>query len=205
MARPQRSKYRRERDDVDPEDERRSRRPARTPAFSAGPVVGFVVLLGAAIGIAGWANKAKTEAAQPETPAESRKAYVPFADVPSEAPPQGSSGGAARPARGLFEDLAGDDELAGEQAWREAQLVAEEATELLRAASRAKEEGDFGTYQDKAKAARDKYSEALEDTSEWYEALVARLGESSGIVSRVRRERSDWTKTLVALHKMTGR
>ena len=173
-----------------PRDSRPERpRPGRRAA-SANPsplaIACFVALI-LALGVGGWAARAKKAAAEEEGGSAPAPAVAPFADVAREAPPTAPAGRARvlesnRAPAGLLED----------PRWAGALQIAQEAYALRDLAEDAKASDDWADYSSKAVAAREGFGKALDASRSFEDQSIDKYGENDRQVKQIARERNKW-------------
>lgn len=178
------------------EREERPRRPSRSKntGFPVGPALGVVALV--ALAYFGSQLVAQGEAAPPPK----KPAYVPFADVPVEAPPDPSNRPGARWVNNAPEGLAGSS-----PAFAAARRLAAQGEKLLVDARTADAAGDSSKARDLRKQAHTVYNQAFEDTAVWEMEIEGQFTDRDRQVEAIKKERSRWMQKIIALHKTTGR
>ena len=167
------------------------------------PLFFFLILAAAGIGVAGWVNGVQRRAQAEEAEARETQANDktdPFADIPEELPPTVGSGGKSQ-----TNPFGGIGELADDPIWKQAKDLAWKAEGLMADAKAAKAKGDHAAFNEKGKAAKAAYDEALELTAEWEEEMVEKLGENDSNVRAMMKTRNKWFDMLRVLHKTTSR
>ena len=173
-----------------PRDSRSERpRPGRRAA-SANPsplaIACFVALI-LALGVGGWAARAKKAAAEEEGGSAPAPAVDPFAGVTREAPPTAPAGRARvresnRAPAGLLKD----------PRWVGALQIAQDAYALRDLAEDAKASDDWADYTSKAVAAREGFGKALDASRSFEDQSIEKYGENDRQVKQVARERNKW-------------
>lgn len=167
-----------------------TRRPHRRPSRDRSPAPLAVTLLALAvigIGWAGWVNRSRPQPAA--APGESPPEIDPFADLDDErGPRRGISPGGRRRSG----PVTADDGLLADPTWTSAVALAERAFDLVAEAEAAELAGDRSTFADRAVAARDLLSQAIEATASWETDIQAARGETAPVVRKIVRERNRW-------------
>jgi len=180
-----------------PEDQEEPRSRAsrnRNTGFPLGPLLGVVAL----IGLAYFGTQAI--ATEPPPPPEPKAAYVPFADLADEAPPDPSSRPGAR-----WVDNAPPGLSESSPAFAAARKLAAEGEQHLNAARAADAAGDASAARDLRKQAHATYNQAFEDTALWEMEIEGLYSDRDRQVEQIKKERSRWMQKIIALHKTTGR
>ncbi len=173
-----------------PRDSRPERPRSGRRATNANPsplaIACFVALI-LALGVGGWAARAKKAAAEEEGGSAPAPVVDPFADVTREAPPTAPAGRARvresnRAPAGLLED----------PRWVGALQIAQEAYALRDLAEDAKASDDWADYSSKAVAAREGFGKALDASRSFEDQSIDKYGENDRQVKQVARERNKW-------------
>jgi len=190
------------------------RRPPRQAALpSTFGILLFVGLFAAAIVAMGWANSTKRQRqADARQEAEQQAEFDPFAEMhekagtkplsSSDTPDGSGQAGGGSKSESAWGGATGPED---DPVWQAALELGRKADGLLAEAKKANLSGDRDTFKAKGNAAKDAYDQALVDTYELEESLVAEHGDTSRVASSVRRKREAWTDNLVALRKTVPR
>jgi hypothetical protein len=176
-------------------------RPARRSSQPTSPFLPALILLAL---IGGAIVLARQVAQQPKEEAqagEKAQEYVPFANVPEEAPPE-PRGGSSRPGR---YPPAPEGLAASNPDWAKALAIAAEADGYFSAAQKAKAADETTTFLEQAKLAKQKYDEAFTLTAPWEDELFEKYGDRDPQVREIVRTRTRWADRLTVLHKSTPR
>lgn len=190
------------------DDNERSRRPSRGgPGAGVGPVIGFVLLAGVAIGVAGWLNSAKTQAGnkggadQSASQGAAEPAPDPFAGLHEE-PPAARGSKVSTTMRTTDKAPEG---LTSTQVWVDALALGAEADVHAERARNAKEAGQYAVFDEEGKAAKLGFEKAFELTIAWEVEIIDSFGELDRQVRGVIRKRNEWRDQMMAFHKTTSK
>jgi len=169
---------------------RRSPAPRSNPALIPGLIA--LVMIAIAVGVAVMTKKPKV-AVESTAPKAS-----PFSDMPPEAvpPPRPKQAGSDLPPA--------PESISSEPLWVAAQAIAAEGLVLYDEAMKAKAKGDQSLANEKGKAAREKLDEAITNTADWEESILAQYNAYDAKVSAIKNMRTDWFNKLRYLNKSVG-
>jgi hypothetical protein len=177
------------------QEERRPRGSrGRSTGFPVGPALAVVAL----IALAFFGTKAIS--VKPEEAPVAKEPYVPFADLPDEAAPDPSARAGVR-----WVDNAPAGLAKSSPVFAAARLLALEGEQHLVAARAADSKGDASAARDLRKQAHAAYNKAFEDTAMWEMEIEGQHSDRDRQVEKIKKERSRWMQTVIALHKTTGR
>lgn len=169
---------------------RRSPPSRSNPALVPGLIA--LVMIAIAVGVALMTKKSKDAVAPPAPKAS------PFGDMPPEAAPP------PRPKQAGSDLPPAPESIASEPLWVAAQALASEGLALYEEAMTAKAKGDQTLANEKGKAARDKLDEAITNTADWEESILAQYNAYDSKVTAIKNRRTDWFNKLRFLNKSVG-
>lgn len=187
----------------EPEEEEGRPRYARRQSSGMAPAV-FGMLVIVVIAVAAIFIISNIE--EQETVASTVDETDPFAGLPPDTPPERrkpklSSRNDDDADGNIFAGLA---DVRDDPVWIDSKRIAEEGRQLGLAAGEAQAAGNVALFREKAKAAKDKYNEALEKSYQFEQDIARDNGWDHPDVRRVANRRSAWTRKLAEFKKMGG-
>lgn len=165
---------------------------ARNPIPGMVAVLLFFCLIGGAIYVAVWADRAgSSSAAEPE---EDPNAYKPFSSVEPEAlPDRTGRNGNNRPAA--------PGSLATTPVWKKALIIAEDGWKFAAQAAEGLAADDRSLYRVKGKQAERAFDAAFTMTAIWEEELLEKYSDTDPQVRDIVRTRNKWIDKVRHFHK----
>ncbi len=172
---------------------------------SSGPSAGLqavslvfvLVLIGGLIYVSSLAKK-NEEGAQAATQEE---APDPFADLEEELPAALRGIKAPQPDSDPFQELA---RLSDAEVWQTAIGLAKQGRALIQEAMEARDAGDTDVAREKGKEAQELLRKAVETTNDWEDEIGRAKGFDDPQVKAISKERTGWTRDIMALKKSAG-
>jgi hypothetical protein len=166
---------------------------ARSPVPGIVAVLLFFSLIGGAIYVAVWADRANSSSAQ--EPVEDSDAHKPFSSVEPEALPDmsGRKRDDGRPTA--------PGSLATTPVWKKALVIAEDGWKYAAEAAEALAGDDRAVYREKGKLAEHAFDKAFTMTAIWEEELLDKYSDSDPQVRDIVRTRNKWIDKVRHFHK----